>query len=709
MPVHNVTVTSVEGTSYTISETHFGGNGLYNPDSTRHNSNFSDDGVDGNFAQAVDELGIQGIRFLAGQTDTLFADGMLVNGQLPDAVVEAMTWARQNDQSVTFTLPTGDGYHPAQMETFVRLLIAQFGDVVHALELGNEYWGSMNEVEYAGIVNAIVADINDALAHPSTGNHDPQILVQMATATGDSTYALVDQNNDGVDDRGWTWGQRTRFANEDIIDNLSNEVLNSIDGVIEHIYYDNTEFLPDGHQAWSDSARLDLDYWRQHVSADLDFYVTEWNVESSNMGLQGEYAATTIIQQFENMIELGMTHAFIWPVQHNVVSALAGTSSGSENVQVDPQTGIVTNTVNGAIFDMLAQSTVGTELMDVNATGLSDDLRLTVFEAEDRQVVYIQSRSDTPDLVNLDLSSLVANGIDVDSVSGIQLSHLGGPSPWTTSADISVLSGSQLGTDGNLSVTLGSYDVIEITFTYFDRDDYRVNDRSDDTSDFNIIAVKDGSADLLIGGTGDNLLKGKDGNDRLYGGDGNDSLNGGTGNDTLYGGDGNDLFYAREDDDLIFGGNGNDTIRCEQGNDMAFGDAGNDFLDGQNGRDTLDGGAGNDTIHGGAGGDRINGGAGRDVLYGQIGSDVFVFRTGEVTYQDRIADFGYNASATRGDRIEIDIDGIDNMGDLRFSQNSDGSQFYIQFDGAAGRIIVDNYNDLMTLSDLQDPNNFIFV
>lgn len=54
-----------------------------------------------------------------------------------------------------------------------------------------------------------------------------------------------------------------------------------------------------------------------------------------------------------------------------------------------------------------------------------------------------------------------------------------------------------------------------------------------------------GGADLLFGGTGDDVLTGGGGADRLFGKEGQDTLSGGAGFDRLWGGAGADCFVYR--------------------------------------------------------------------------------------------------------------------------------------------------------------------
>ena len=84
-------------------------------------------------------------------------------------------------------------------------------------------------------------------------------------------------------------------------------------------------------------------------------------------------------------------------------------------------------------------------------------------------------------------------------------------------------------------------------------------------------------ADLLIGGTRDDLL---------LGGDGADTLVGGMGDDQLYGGDGNDLILGEAGEDLLLGEDGRDILVGGADFDALLGGDGDDLLIG--GTTTLD-------------------------------------------------------------------------------------------------------------------------
>ncbi|MBV2360786.1 hypothetical protein KUH32_13540 [Thalassococcus sp. CAU 1522] len=125
----------------------------------------------------------------------------------------------------------------------------------------------------------------------------------------------------------------------------------------------------------------------------------------------------------------------------------------------------------------------------------------------------------------------------------------------------------------------------------------------------------------MRGGRGDDLLAGGLGNDALFGGRGADAILGGDGEDRLYGGAGDDTIYGGNGDDFIMGGRGDDVIR---------------------------------------------GDAGDDVLFGNGGVDSFSFGRGDGN--DWIADFRVTQvrrnRTIEGDRINIQIDGVDSFEDL---------------------------------------------
>lgn len=114
--------------------------------------------------------------------------------------------------------------------------------------------------------------------------------------------------------------------------------------------------------------------------------------------------------------------------------------------------------------------------------------------------------------------------------------------------------------------------------------------------------VQDLSANVLLGGGGDDALFGGYGPDRLDGGDGADRLEGNEGDDVLLGGAGTDNLRGGSGADSLVGGDGDDSIVSTDGwwgydtvNDTVVGGAGNDTI-WVNNNDDVDAGTGNDRI-----------------------------------------------------------------------------------------------------------------
>lgn len=131
------------------------------------------------------------------------------------------------------------------------------------------------------------------------------------------------------------------------------------------------------------------------------------------------------------------------------------------------------------------------------------------------------------------------------------------------------------------------------------------------------VLIGGNDADTLAGGTGNDRLDGGMGADRLLGGAGTDAVDYSARTagvfvdlaDTFVGKEGaageGDTVYS--DVEIVLGGSGNDVLRGTEGADSLYGNGGDDTLDGRGGDDLLVGGSGKDKLTGGAGNDRLFG------------------------------------------------------------------------------------------------------
>ena len=190
--------------------------------------------------------------------------------------------------------------------------------------------------------------------------------------------------------------------------------------------------------------------------------------------------------------------------------------------------------------------------------------------------------------------------------------------------------------------------------------------------DWDIATDVKGSADaeLILTGSGDDVIRAGGGDDYIVDAAGNDDIDGGAGFDTVsYGHSENGVYVnlykyvsnvitldgdidsdgegsgdddAEKDwrileqnrivgvegvigsssDDILIGNQHDNELIGGLGDDQLQGGSGDDVLDGGGGKDVLSGGQGHDTVSGGAGDDFLSGGRGRDVLRGDAGSDV---------------------------------------------------------------------------------------
>jgi Ca2+-binding RTX toxin-like protein len=115
--------------------------------------------------------------------------------------------------------------------------------------------------------------------------------------------------------------------------------------------------------------------------------------------------------------------------------------------------------------------------------------------------------------------------------------------------------------------------------------------------------------EVIIGGSGDDVLGGDSRANEIDGGPGDDFIDAGAGNDVVAGGPGDDHLVGGDNEDTITGGAGDDLLEGGNGSDTLSGGAGADSLDGGPLDDDLDGGAGPDRLTGGGGSDRADYGA----------------------------------------------------------------------------------------------------
>ncbi|MGB2200495.1 MAG: calcium-binding protein [Pseudooceanicola atlanticus] len=717
------TFQSSTATGAVVTEDHFGGNAVFtvNTDAGLPSANFTD---------STDALGIEHIRFPGGQGDSLpgLEDGtewLNVAEMVPDGsggmelrpeVKDMLDWARANNAQVTLVVTTrlfsvGDyaDFVDDKLTPFAEKAMRDYGDVIKAFEVGNEYWATMGETEYGQKADLAAVGLRDGMAAAGLSDAEQaDIIVQMATPTGESDY--IGSRAPG--------GFITRLtdANEAIIDELGTEARAAIDGVVEHYYYNKTELAYDDSDTEQNFIDRDFAVWEDSFDKPLDLHITEWNIRTLDYDEVGIRSMSTLQEQFENMLEDGVDRAHVWPVQHNTDSDLAG--SPQETPVLDAE-GRLTNSVRGAVFDLMRDSLPGLQLVETEFAGDDGTFEINAYQSEDKTVVYVSSRS--LDVLNLevDLTGLVDAGT---SGTGIQIGidqspessdgfHWRGDTGHTPSSSVEVDGRAYFYDEHDVraqftdhsfngpqvDLRLKPFEVIELTFetpaasTGPEEDPDQVR-RSGEKIDGT------GRQDDLSGTAGNDTIGGFGSDDTLNGGDGDDLINGHGGDDSLVGGRGDDELRGSPGNDTLRGWGGDDTLRGYNDDDVMAGNQGDDVLVGNKGEDQLYGNDGDDSLNGGIGHDTLFGGAGQDTLTGWAWGDVFGFEEDDALPGDKITDFRPGQ-----DVIQLSLPEIRGLEDLRFSTRNGGVVISL---GAQGSIFLQGE---LSVSAVAQSRNFEFL
>ncbi len=705
MPVTKMNLTSVSNTDLWVKPEHFSGNTVYTVN--------TDEGLPTeNLARAREMLGVTNLRFPAGQTHILDIAEM-PGGELRPEVVTFLEWCVANDAKANLVLTTREMEDVSTQTNFISTVMEKYGSVISTFEVGNEYWGSMDEFEYAKRANVVLESLEEGLAG---SEYSPEIIVQMADTSG--MYTAFTPEYGG-------WLTRVDDANQAIIDGIDPKFYSMITGVVEHYYFkvDYDTYTGSSNQFSFIGEKFAV--WEKALGPDLGLHVTEWNIKSTNQNQLGMKEAGTILEQMEIMIRNGVDSAYAWPIQHNTSNDLGG-SWDKETIE-SPE-GIVLNSVAGAAYDLMSTNLIGAQLVDMKFDVEDEEIEINSYINDGRAFIYVASRSLEKESISLDLSSLIGQhgtmsgikiGYDKSSSDGYAYNYKQGQflprdsviidgeeyfyNEHDVKAEVTPISFEELGSSDDISFTLLPYEIIQLSFDIADTSVNLVGGFRDD------VLVGSQTDDFIDADCGDDLISGFGGNDTLHGGQGDDTILGGTGDDLIYGGEGDDSIDAGADNDTVYGGEGNDIISGGDGNDFIYGDegddtllggAGDDRIEGGSGNDYIEGGPGNDTVSGGAGNDMIFGGPGSDLLIGGVGDDVFIFEKDDSSQGDAIQDFEIGSDA-----ILFDIEGVNSIADLRIYQNNNFEGVSIRFRDYDG--VIDLYGDF-TRNEIADADNFIF-
>ena len=625
------------------------------------------------FQDAVNDLAGSGpvtVRFPGGgvaegldnpDAYTVLDDGAVKPGT---PTYEFLRDAAANGWAVQIVLPTwrfldpdrlavDSGRAAAEVALYARTLFAaaeDLGVTIAGFEIGNEFdllaektngaaWLDGDETQdyseaYAEIAAAMVAALDGRIEAAGFGADDaPWIGVQTL----------------------WSWSPENWRKSTDFRDAMDAAfdaagATGAVDGLIAHVYpwleleANPFDWLTAETEIADNLAALDAIF-----GGGLDWVASEWQVsfgagdaiELLRDRYDGIKQLEPVVALFSQMVTAGFDRMNLWPLRNGAFTSLETLEGAEKPVSY--------------LFDMMSDQLVGTKVLDLNgrAAGtmweVGDQVHVYGFEDRDRTVLYLGSRSEAAQALDLDLSAYRGHGAaPTIAVTRIFVDDPEAPGyQQGTHVETAEYSYAWFQDNAAEVLSFSPYELIALEVVHT----AEAGERERGT----------GGRDFLYGSTGDDRLIGRGGDDRIHGRLGADRLTGGGGDDLIYGGAQNDRIRAGGGDDMVEGGAGQDRVRLGAGADLFRDDGQGAYY-------------GNDVVHAGKGDDRLEIGDGDDVLTGGAGADVFVFGTvSDRVGEDRITDFApgtdalevagerFTTLAALAERFEVYSDGIDTV------------------------------------------------
>lgn len=576
-----ISVTNVSGTGSLANSEMFGGNFLATRDFINPRPEESQ------FYKAVETLGVTTLRYPGGSItendlDLSNPNGAGLNGAELVPMDDFFTMCESLGASAVIVIPTerylsehvdanGNRYEAVdarEVSEFIRnalRLAEEHGVEINSFEVGNEWWGRMSATEYGRVASRLAVilqgTINQSDSEVQGNRLDPEILIQVGH------LANADQETKDI------------FSQ---FDGLLEQA--AVDGLVTHRYL-HGEFddilSPGVHRPYYGQ----FDYWDSLASAHdamqgLSRNVTEWNIVGDSRYESGLRSSSALIKMFEELCASRVDSASIWAINQNNNQNLT-LSSGL------PGTSFSGLSLNGAAFELLANSVVDRELLKVDAGyGAEHAVSVSAWGGDDERIIFLSDRSGRGDDIKLDVKAWSS---DAQLVQVEILGVADGQDRTDPNATPSVVVSQWISISSLKWVNfhLDAWETAKVTI--LDRGaGLNVDMIFVDTAVYT-------SKGVFLGTPFGDSIAMSFGDDKCEAGSGNDTLFGRDGNDRLLGGYGNDLIVGNNGIDLLSGGSGSDTIRAND-NDTAYGSSGDDFLFISNGNPKAFGGGGADTF-----------------------------------------------------------------------------------------------------------------
>ncbi|WP_133064511.1 CFI-box-CTERM domain-containing protein [Marivivens niveibacter] len=596
MSVNQLTFEEAEYSSDVLTSEMFGLNSLFTKDSVREG---------GQYDTFVDEMGANSFRFPGGTVtekilnpnseeydrfweldgEPVLDDNFITAGQFVE-------YANSKDATVDWVLPT-EGYFSSKsdsngnryinhnavnnlMDRIDALIRGEYGDVnIDTITIGNEYWYDNGDrssaVEYGRMVNVMADKLNTVIENYRAELDDPDSWEAPKIAM----QSVLPWDGDDI---------------PKILNQIDIETRGYID-VIESHYYPNT--LDDAVNGQVMFDRMDQIADAEGFG-DVEYYVSEWNVQARDHSEFGMEQASNLIQIMETMSERGVDQASVWGTTYKSLS----TRLARIYNDTDAPGGTASElTAAGEVMRMMSRSLEGTQVLDISTPaylsdqigedGATDQVWFNAFGSDETVVIFISSRSADGIDLNLNIDELVG---DYDHLWVQQLSTIDNPwSDWLDESDpLSELArpytetfmGDEVTADnGTINLSLDGYDIVKLEFSTGTGVDMWGNDaRVDRNADYNDTLVGTDHGDTIQGNLGDDTLYGMEGRDSIYGGVGDDYLDGGDGDDTIVTGAGNDTVVAGGGENIILAEEGENDIDISDGTGHLFVDTSGDTI-----------------------------------------------------------------------------------------------------------------------------------
>lgn len=561
-----------------ITEKHFGANIVMTHDSAK---------PDSPFLRMLDDLHFTEFRYPGG---SVTENATWENGGLarmfgrpmdkadPDYVMtirEALALCADQGVPMNLVIPTKqfwdhatDTFDHAGFDRYLAELgkaLAEFPQVkVPTFEVGNEFWGGVNDDKSLALTPAEYGKVANAQI--------PKLVAfnaKMARLSGDAWEGA----GIGVQ-AGAAWRKEHAEESAEIIAEISMGNRTHVTKVFNHHYPNITR----DHMQWQADWTIGSMKVFEDAAGfpdDLELIISEFNTHGTKVANApkpnqfGNRLAGEWIEELARMVDDGVDTVHHWGLQYkwlrNKMYDKEEYPTGHPRWTEDA--GIrITPTPIGTVYDLAQQHLIGKETMTDAAAmaGMTvpDGVRVTGFEGESQRVVFL--RNPNPDARDVVFGAAHAG----KHVTAYVLTPADNPETrgWDEStqtseedllansrADVTVMSGTDI-----KKVALPPEAVLVVTITDpgvgvdIHGVDHHTDTRTDATDD---MIVGGTGKDILYGGVGDDEIRGGAGKDLLIGGSGDDTLNGQGGADVLVSEEGADRLAANGEDLVLVGGN----------------------------------------------------------------------------------------------------------------------------------------------------------